>query len=183
MKNKIQYIISILSLSLVLAFNAQAQSISQKIGNNPTIISPNAVLEMESATKGVLFPRVTLTSITDVTTVSSPSDGLTVFNTATAGTSPINVSFGYYYWSATASKWVKLAVETPPLEFAKTVYVNAVSPSTATIFDETNPAANNNNALKAAVANLYIGNDGSTWTYDNANSNYKTYAVAPSTPF
>jgi hypothetical protein len=183
MKNKIQYIISALALIFMVSYTANAQVTSQKIGNNPTSISPNAVLEMESATKGVLFPRVTLTSITDVVTVNSPTDGLTVFNTATAGTSPNNVSFGYYYWSATASKWVKLAVETPPIEFAKTVYVNAASPSTATIFDETNPAVTNNNTLKAAVANLYIGNDGSTWTYDNANTTYKTYAVAPSTPF
>lgn len=185
MKNKIPYIISALALTFILGYTANAQVTSQKIGNNPTSISTSAVLEIESTTKGVLFPRVTLQSITDVLTVPSPTDGLTVFNTNTAGTAPDNVSFGYYYWSASASKWVKLAVETPPIEFAKTVYVNATSPNlvTATIFDETNPPATNNNSLKTDVANLYIGIDGSTWTYDNANSTYKTYAVAPSTPF
>jgi hypothetical protein len=184
MKNKIQQIVTALALTFIVGYTANAQVISQKIGNNPTNISPNAVLEMESTTKGVLFPRVTLSSLTDLITIPSPTDGLTVFNIATAGTAPNNVSFGYYYWSSTASKWVKIAVETPQIEFAKTVYVNTASPSSATIFDETNPAANNNNALKAAVTNLYIGVNGSSWTYDpTGTGTYKTYNQPSSTPF
>jgi hypothetical protein len=177
------YLVLIVGILLFSAVNSQAQI---KIGGDPITINPSSVLEIESDNKGVLFPRVTLTSITDVTTVPSPTDGLTVFNTATDGTAPNNVSFGYYYWSASASKWVKLAVETAPIEFAKTVYVNAASPNlaAATLFDENNPATTNDNALKANVAYLYIGSDGSTWTYDPTGAgSYKTFAVPASTPF
>lgn len=183
MKNKIQYILVTLALSFVFAFNAQAQSTSQKIGNNPTNITPSAALEVESATKGVLFPRVALTSITDVLTVPSPANGLTVFNTTPAGTSPNNVTVGYYYFNAATSKWVKLAIETPPIAFAKTVYINSATPGTATKFAEANPPETNDDLLKAKDDNLYVANDGSTWTYDMVNNSYKTYAIAPSTPF
>jgi hypothetical protein len=56
--------------------------------------------------------------------------------------------------------------------------------ASATIFDENNPPAINDNALKADVANLYIGSDGSTWTYDPSGAgSYKTYVVPASTPF
>lgn len=151
------------------------------IGNNATA-NPAAILDVASSSKGVLLPRVGLTSITDVITVASPVNGLTVFNTATAGTAPNNVTPGYYYWNG--SRWVKLAIEPPPIAFAKTVYVNNPLPSAATVFDETNPPATNNDGLRAKDDNLYIGNDGSTWTYDNTGAgSYKTYAVAPSTPF
>lgn len=182
MKNKIQHIITALALTLGVSYTATAQVTAQKIGANPTTITPSAVLDIESTNKGVLFPRVTLTSTTDVATIASPATGLTVYNTASAGTAPNNVTPGYYFWNGT--KWTKLAVETPPVAFAKTVYVNAVSPTSATIFDENNPPAANDDALKADDANLYIGSDGSTWTYDpTGTGSYKTYAVAPSTPF
>jgi hypothetical protein len=174
------YLVLIVGILLFSAVNSQAQI---KIGGDPITINPSSVLEIESANKGVLFPRVALESTSDVATIASPVYGLTVFNTATDGTSPIDVTPGYYYWHGT--KWVKLAVETAPIEFVKTVYVNAVSPNldAATLFDETNPPATDVDALKKDVANLYIGSDGSAWTYDNANDTYKTYAVAPSTPF
>ncbi len=180
MRYNIQLIPFVLALSLTLSYGAFAQTTtqSQKFGANPTSIAPSAVLEIESSNKGVLFPRVTLTSTSDVTTIATPALGLTVFNTASAGTSPNNVTTGYYYWNG--SKWVKMAVETP---FAKTVYVNATSPTTATIFDENNPPATNNNALKADDVNLYIGNNGSTWTYNTSTSAYNTFTVPASTPF
>lgn len=183
MKSKIQYLFSLIAFSLTLSYGAFAQTAtttsSQKIGANPTSISPSAVLEVESSNKGVLFPRIALASSTDVTKITSPVLGLTIFNTASAGTSPNVVTPGYYYWNGT--KWVKLAIETP---FAKTVYVNATSPSSATVFDENNPPETNNNALKADDNNVYIGSDGSTWTFDPTSpGTYKTFVVPASTPF
>lgn len=171
-----------MALTLGFSYITKAQVTAQKIGTNPTTIAPSAVLDIESTNKGVFFPRVALTAANLAGPIVSPATGLTVFNTATDGTAPNTVTPGYYYWNS--SRWVKLAVETPPIAFAKTVYVNTALPSTATIFDETNPPATNNNDLKAKDDNLYIGNDGSTWTYDNTGAgSYKTYAVAPSTPF
>jgi hypothetical protein len=62
--------------------------------------------------------------------------------------------------------------------FANTVYVNATSPTSATIFDTANPPVTNNNALKADVSNIYIGTDGSMWTYNSSTSTYTTYTVS-----
>ena len=171
-----------MALTLGLSYTATAQTTAQKIGKNPTNIASSAVLDIESDNKGVLFPRVALTSTILAGPIVSPTTGLTVFNTVTDGTAPNTVTPGYYYWNG--SRWVKLAVETPPIAFSKTVYVNTALPSTATIFDEANPPLSNDNALKSKDDNLYIGNDGSTWTYDNTGAgSYKTYAVAASTPF
>jgi len=65
-----------------------------------------------------------------------------------------------------------------PADYSNVVYVNAVSPSTATVFDLNNPPVTNNNLLKNDVANLYIGNDGSTWTYNTSPAGYVTKVVA-----
>ena len=52
-----------------------------------------------------------------------------------------------------------------PTTYSKVVYVNATSPTTATIFDTENPPVTNDNLLKNDTANLYIGTDASTWVY------------------
>jgi hypothetical protein len=62
--------------------------------------------------------------------------------------------------------------------FANTVYVNATSPTSATIFDLNNPPSTNDNALKADINNIYIGTDGSMWTYNSSTGTYKTYTVS-----
>lgn len=53
--------------------------------------------------------QVSLTSTTDATTVLTPPNGGFVFNTATAGTAPNNVTPGYYYNSGTPASpvWVR----------------------------------------------------------------------------
>jgi hypothetical protein len=63
-------------------------------------------------------------------------------------------------------------------EPSKIVYVNATSPTTATIFDLANPPVTNDNALKNDSQNLYIGSNGSTWTSNG--TVYSTY-VYPAT--
>ena len=68
-----------------------------------------------------------------------------------------------------------------PTNYAKVVYVNATSPTTATIFDLNNPPVTNDNLLKNDTSNLYIGNDASTWVYNG--STYVTKAVTPTSNF
>ncbi len=100
---------------LLGATTIHAQVVKQKVGDNPTVISASTVLEVESTNKGVLLPRISLTSATDATTISSPATSLLIYNTATAGTSPNDVAPGFYYWSGT--RWNKLSVgsETDPV--------------------------------------------------------------------
>lgn len=101
--------ISIISgMLLVGATTIQAQVVKQKIGDNPTIISASTILEIESANKGVLLPRIALTAIDDATTIVAPANSLLIYNTATAGTAPNDVTPGFYYWNATATRWNKL---------------------------------------------------------------------------
>lgn len=90
------FLATIISIGFSIAVNAQV-----KVGNNPTTITPSAVLDVESTNKGVIFPRVPLTSSTDVTTIASPATGLLVYNTGTGGLSPA----GYYFWNG--SSWAR----------------------------------------------------------------------------
>ncbi|MNK15853.1 hypothetical protein D3C87_340060 [compost metagenome] len=114
-KNTIRTALFIALLSMG-GYSVNAQNKELKVGTNPTIKQPSAVLEVESANKGVLMPRVTLTSITDVTTITMPANALTVFNTATAGTVPNDVTPGYYYWSTAESKWIRLLNQNDAVE-------------------------------------------------------------------
>jgi hypothetical protein len=99
-------------ISLFIAIVLSAVVQAQNVGINASGATPNtsAMLDVNSSTKGVLIPQVALTSITDVTTITSGNvNSLLVYNTATAGTSPNNVIPAYYYWNATAGKWFQIA--------------------------------------------------------------------------
>ncbi|MFI0425317.1 MAG: hypothetical protein ACH34V_00025 [Flavobacterium sp.] len=88
-----------------LLFGALNTSQAQvKVGDNPTTINANSVLEIESTNKGLLLPRVALTSAIVATPMSAHVSGMTVYNTATAGTAPDNVTPGFYYNNGT--RWV-----------------------------------------------------------------------------
>jgi len=63
---------------------------------------PTAMLNIVATDKGVLFPRVTLTSITDATTIPDPATGLLVFNTGTGGLAYT----GYVFWNG--NEWSSL---------------------------------------------------------------------------
>lgn len=91
--------LSILSIFAFLTINANAQV---KVGNNPTTITPSAIFDVESTNKGVIFPRIALTSATDQTTIAAPVAGLLVYNTGTA-----SLAYkGYVFWNGT--EWLKL---------------------------------------------------------------------------
>ncbi len=91
--------------TLLLTFSLVGiTSFSQiKIGNNPTSINTNSVLELESSNKGLLLPRVALSSTASATPLSAHVSGMTVYNTATVG----DVMPGFYYNNGT--NWVKMA--------------------------------------------------------------------------
>jgi len=71
-------------------------------GNNP---AASAMLEVASSNKGFLPPRISLVSVSDVTTIPSPATGLLVFNTNASITGGSGA--GYYFFNG--SKWVRLA--------------------------------------------------------------------------
>lgn len=81
-----------------------------KVGIGTTTPNASAVLDVSSSDKGVLLPKVSLTSTTDQVTIATPATGLLAYNTATAGVAPYDVSPGYYYWDG--AKWAKMSSST-----------------------------------------------------------------------
>jgi hypothetical protein len=82
--------------------NVSAQSVS--VNNNSAAPHASAMLDVDATNKGMLIPRVNLTSAADVTTIANPVASLLVYNKSTSGASPNNVVPGFYYWSG--SKWL-----------------------------------------------------------------------------
>ena len=68
--------------------------------------SPNAALDVTSTDNGLLIPRVALTASNVASPLTLPTISELVYNTATAGISPNNVTPGFYYWDG--AKWVRL---------------------------------------------------------------------------
>lgn len=54
-----------------------------KIGSNPSLINPNAILEMETNNKGLLMPRIALVAPYNPAPLSGFVNGIVVYNTAT----------------------------------------------------------------------------------------------------
>ncbi len=75
-------------------------------GIGTTTPEASAKLDISSTNKGFLPPRVTLTSITDNTTIPNPATGLLVYNTG----NNVGLVAGYYYWNG--SSWATIATAT-----------------------------------------------------------------------
>jgi hypothetical protein len=93
----------ICTLSLILSL-AWTVCLAQNIGINGTGATPaaSAILDVSAPDKGLLIPRVALSSTADVTTITGPATSLLVYNTATVS----NVTPGFYYWNSSA--WTRL---------------------------------------------------------------------------
>jgi hypothetical protein len=99
----VKKIFFILHVLLIASF-AEAQT-----GIGTATPNASAKLDVYATDKGFLPPRVVLTASNSASPITSPANGLMVFNTVTAGTSPNQVVPGYYYWDATGLKWVSLS--------------------------------------------------------------------------
>ena len=83
-------------------------SLGQSVGINDDGSAPksSAMLDVKSTTRGLLLPRVALTSSASASPVTNPNNGLVVYDTVTAG----DVTPGYYFWSGPVSggSWQRL---------------------------------------------------------------------------
>jgi hypothetical protein len=75
-------------------------------GIGTTTPNASAKLDVSASDKGFLPPRIALTASNVASPITSPANGLLVYNTATAGTSPNNVIPGYYFWNGSA--WINM---------------------------------------------------------------------------
>ncbi len=90
----------LLTILLFISYSSFSQT-----GIGTTTPDTSAKLEVRSTNKGFLPPRVTLTSVTDATTILSPATGLLVYNNGSVG-----LQAGYYYWNGTS--WSTIATST-----------------------------------------------------------------------
>lgn len=141
---------------------------SAQVGIGTTSVNASAKLQVDASTQGFLPPRVALTSTaTTPNIITSPATGLLVYNTAKAGTSPNNVTPGYYYYDG--SKWQRIINQQPDA----TVSFNSTNPNTGTpTFTPNTPQSTDY---------IYVGTDASQWTYDG--TVYVTYTPPASTPW
>ena len=102
-------------LHLILAMTIVHAARSQNVAVNADGAAPaaSALLDVDAtalpaaAKKGVLVPRIALTATNVAAPVVAPATSLLVYNTATAGVAPNNVTPGYYYWNGLV--WVRFA--------------------------------------------------------------------------
>ncbi|PQB03731.1 hypothetical protein BST85_01545 [Aureitalea marina] len=81
-----------------------------QVGINTTSPADGAMLDITASDKGVLIPRVALTStLLSAPVTPEPVTGVLVFNTSTAGTVPNDVEPGFYWWDGV--QWVALEAE------------------------------------------------------------------------
>jgi len=146
---------------LISGFSSFAQ-----VGIGTTTPNASAKLQVDATDKGFLPPRVSLTATNDVATIPSPATGLLIYNTATAGTSPNNVTPGFYFYDG--SKWQRLISQQPDA----TVNFDKTTPTTSGVTFTPNTPASQDYVYVSTV-------DNSQWTYNG--SNYVTYTPPPST--
>jgi hypothetical protein len=101
---------ALITLSCCLAGMATAQTKIKdgSVTGSSTLPNSNAILDLESTQRGLLLPRVQLQATNIAAPLTAHIAGMSVYNTATAGTTPVNVFPGWYYNDGT--KWVRLAV-------------------------------------------------------------------------
>ncbi|HRH39228.1 MAG TPA: hypothetical protein PK760_12835 [Flavobacteriales bacterium] len=145
---------------------------SQNVGINANGAAPDAsaLLDIDgsalpaNAQRGLLVPRVALSATNVAAPIAVPTTSLLIYNTATAGVSPNNVSPGYYYWDAV--QWVRLAAANA----AWSLFGNAGTTATANFIGTTDAnafviktggsAATNERARVLAMGQVVVNNTG-----------------------
>ncbi len=88
---------------IILFFLLVSAGLYAQTGIGTTTPDASAKLDVSSTNKGFLPPRVTLTGISDNTTIASPATGLLVYNTG----NNVGLAAGYYFWNGNA--WATIA--------------------------------------------------------------------------
>lgn len=94
-------------LLLVCSVTFQEAAAQVKIGDNPTTINPNSILELENTSKGLLLPRLNLVATNNPAPTNAFVQGMFIFNLSTNGTGSTAVSPGIYFCDGT--QWVRVA--------------------------------------------------------------------------
>jgi hypothetical protein len=152
----------------ILSLLACQATVFAQLGVGTNSPDASAQLDVTASNKGFLAPRIALASATDVTTIATPATGLMIYNTATAGTSPNNVTPGYYYYDGV--KWVRFINSQP----SATISFNTADPNSGS------PTFTPNTTQNSGY--IYVSSTNSSlWVWNG--SAYVSYAAPASTPF
>lgn len=114
------------NITLIAALLGSAYFANAQVGINTDAPKTSAYLDVEATDKGILIPRVKLTSTTVFTPITGDQEeSLLVYNTATAGTGNTAVKPGFYYWkneiSGTPAHWERVTDEAHLTEVIETL--------------------------------------------------------------
>src|SRR5690606_12908603 len=170
---------------VVIAFailSSSSMMAQQGFGTN----SPDrsAAVDIVSTKRGFLMPRVALTATNAVGPISAPdgpADALMVYNTATAGVAPNNVTPGFYYWEKTGAgpadgKWVRFV----DADTVKTTTVSAgdgvtVTPEVDGNNTDFNVSITAGNATDMVMVTIMGDHDGDAGTPDQLHTTWVSY--------
>lgn len=131
----------------------------------------NAILELESVQRGFLLPRVPLQATNDPAPLTAHIAGMTVYNTTTTGTSPINVFPGWYYNDGT--RWIRLAVTNDGQTLLYGTGTPTGSCSGATLYTDTSmssPTVGQQWTCSGGSWVAYTAPDQTAWTFWGSNN-------------
>lgn len=120
---KLNLIIFFLAVSITVSY-AQTGSVGIGVATPNT----NASLELGATNKGLLLNRVALSAADIATPLSTHVAGMIVYNTATAGTAPNNVSPGIYYNSG--ARWIRFEPSASTGLFVTSAGTQSLAPGT-----------------------------------------------------
>src|SRR6218665_659288 len=97
-------------------------TIYSQVGIGTPMPNASSQLEITASNRGVLIPRISLTSSTDASTITNGNiNSLLVFNTATVS----DIKAGYYYWFD--NKWNRIVISGETAVPAGSVIYNPVT--------------------------------------------------------
>jgi len=99
---KLSTSLSFRSISIIILLISLTSSSFAQVGIGTVLPDPDSVLDITSTDKGLLLPRVLLTSTSSFAPLSAHVEGMSVYNTNTAG----DVRPGQYYNDG--SKWIRI---------------------------------------------------------------------------
>ncbi|MFY9353271.1 MAG: tail fiber domain-containing protein [Bacteroidales bacterium] len=139
---------------------------AQNVGIGSSLFTPDASagLEIQFSDKGLLIPRVSLTSTSSAAPITSPATSLLVYNTATTG----DVTPGYYYWNG--NQWVRFAT-------GVTAGITSIGPGTSSTETGSSGLTFNPNPI-TTTGTIALANSGVTaGTYGNSGANIPNITV------
>jgi hypothetical protein len=101
----------LLFLSVIATATSAANAQNSNVGIGTVTPEKSARIEVNAPNKGMLFPRVSLQSGSDIATIATPAHSLLVFNINDNLATPDGSGRGYYYnfGTPTAARWIRMS--------------------------------------------------------------------------